>query len=199
MPYTRNHRLVRGLDYYTRTTFEFTARRPRRAERPAGRRPLRRPSECHRRPQGPRHRLRHRRRPADPYAAGPIDNSAAQLADAYIAPLGEAMNAPAPGSRPRTAPSRPRIELGDGAFRLKKSFDAADKTRAQHRHPRRRRTGIRYPDREGFLHRHSGQSSSPGIGCASRSFGRQSADGLKMKRTGVGRYIQSKNQRGFGP
>ena len=24
MPYTRNHRLVRGLDYYTRTTFEFT-------------------------------------------------------------------------------------------------------------------------------------------------------------------------------
>jgi len=24
VPYTRNHRLVRGLDYYTRTTFEFT-------------------------------------------------------------------------------------------------------------------------------------------------------------------------------
>ena len=25
VPYTRNHRLVRGLDYYTRTTFEFAA------------------------------------------------------------------------------------------------------------------------------------------------------------------------------
>jgi len=24
VPYTRNNRLVRGLDYYTRTTFEFT-------------------------------------------------------------------------------------------------------------------------------------------------------------------------------
>ena len=24
VPYKRNHRLVRGLDYYTRTTFEFT-------------------------------------------------------------------------------------------------------------------------------------------------------------------------------
>src|SRR6516225_2929420 len=28
VPYTRNHRLVRGLDYYTRTTFEFTHRGP---------------------------------------------------------------------------------------------------------------------------------------------------------------------------
>ena len=37
--------LVRGLDYYTRTVFEFTSRRARRAERRRRRRALRRPVE----------------------------------------------------------------------------------------------------------------------------------------------------------
>ena len=42
VPYTRNHRLVRGLDYYTRTTFEFTHGGLGRTECAAGRRALRR-------------------------------------------------------------------------------------------------------------------------------------------------------------
>jgi histidyl-tRNA synthetase len=55
-----------------------------------------------------------------------------ELADAYIAPLGEAQNALAlelARELRRPAPDRAglRIELGDGTFRLKKSFEAADK------------------------------------------------------------------------
>ena len=42
--------LVRGLDYYTRTLFEFTVGRARRAERRRRRRPLRRPGRADRRP-----------------------------------------------------------------------------------------------------------------------------------------------------
>ena len=42
IPFVMSHRLVRGLDYYTRTTFEVDERRARRAEQRAGRRPLRR-------------------------------------------------------------------------------------------------------------------------------------------------------------
>jgi histidyl-tRNA synthetase len=54
------------------------------------------------------------------------------LAEAYIAPLGEAQNAAAlelARELRRTSPDRPglKIELGDGSFRLKKSFEAADK------------------------------------------------------------------------
>ncbi len=39
--YELDPRLVRGLDYYTRTVFEFRSRRARRAERHRRRRPLR--------------------------------------------------------------------------------------------------------------------------------------------------------------
>ena len=49
--------LVRGLDYYTRTVFEFTLRRARRAERRRRRRPLRRPDRAARRPADARRRL----------------------------------------------------------------------------------------------------------------------------------------------
>ena len=41
--YADDPRLVRGLDYYTRTAFEFGRRRPGRPERGRRRRPLRRP------------------------------------------------------------------------------------------------------------------------------------------------------------
>ena len=69
-----------------------------------------------------------------------------------------------PGSGPRTAPPGLWIELGDGSFRLKKSFEAADKTARAHRHPRRRRASIRYPDSEDLRHRHTNKGSSRGAG-----------------------------------
>ena len=66
IPYTIDSTLVRGLDYYTRTTFEYVAPGagvgPERRRR---RRPLRRPGGGHGRPADPRRRLRPGRR-ADP-------------------------------------------------------------------------------------------------------------------------------------
>jgi histidyl-tRNA synthetase len=61
-----------------------------------------------------------------------LEAAKAELADAYIAPLGEAQNPAAlelARELRRPTPERRglRIELGDGSFRLKKSFEAADK------------------------------------------------------------------------
>ncbi len=49
------------------------------------------------------------------------------IADAYIAPMGEAQNAPALALARELRAAGLRIELGDGSFRLKKSFETADK------------------------------------------------------------------------
>jgi hypothetical protein len=56
-----------------------------------------------------------------------------------------------------------RIELGDGSFRLKKSFEAADKT-ARASSSWAKTSSIRYPDSEDLLHRHTNQGSSRGAG-----------------------------------
>ncbi len=48
--------------------------------------------------------------------------------DAYIAPLGENLNAAALALARELRRAGLTIELGDGSFRLKKSFEAADKT-----------------------------------------------------------------------
>jgi histidyl-tRNA synthetase len=53
------------------------------------------------------------------------------LADAYIAPLGEGMNAAALNLARELRHQGLWIELGEGGFRLKKSFEAADKTARQ--------------------------------------------------------------------
>ena len=54
------------------------------------------------------------------------------VADAFIAPLGDAKNARSNAAALALARELRRaglrIELGDGSFRLKKSFEAADKT-----------------------------------------------------------------------
>ena len=50
------------------------------------------------------------------------------MADAYIAPLGEQLNAAALGLARELRRAGLRIELGEGSFRLKKSFEAANKT-----------------------------------------------------------------------
>lgn len=48
-------------------------------------------------------------------------------ADAYIAPLGEEMNVPALKLARELRQKGLRIEVGDGTFRLKKSFEIANK------------------------------------------------------------------------
>ena len=61
-----------------------------------------------------------------------------QKADAYIAPLGEnAESGRAEAGAGACATAGLYVEFGDGSFRLKKSFEAADQGRAVDRHPGR--------------------------------------------------------------
>jgi len=132
VPYIRDHRLVRGLDYYTRTTFEFThdaGLGTQNALLGGGRY------------DGLSELIGGPKAPGIGFAMGEdrlvltlLEQQQAKpvLADAYIAPLGEAQNAAAlelAQELRRSSAGRPglRIELGDGSFRLKKSFEAADK------------------------------------------------------------------------
>jgi histidyl-tRNA synthetase len=132
VPYTRNHRLVRGLDYYTRTTFEFThgGLGAQNALLGGGRY------------DGLSEAIGGPKAPGIGFAMGEDrlvltllaqldEKSAAPKADAYIAPLGEALNAAALGLARELRHQGLWIELGEGSFRLKKSFEAADKTARQ--------------------------------------------------------------------
>jgi histidyl-tRNA synthetase len=128
VPYVRNHRLVRGLDYYTRTTFEFThgGLGAQNALLGGGRY------------DGLSEAIGGPKAPGIGFAIGEDrlvltllaqESEALQvLADAYIAPLGEAMNPPALALARELRRQGLRIELGDGSFRLKKSFEAGNKT-----------------------------------------------------------------------
>jgi histidyl-tRNA synthetase len=126
VPYTRNHRLVRGLDYYTRTTFEFThgGLGAQNALLGGGRY------------DGLSEALGGPRAPGIGFAMGEDrlvltlqaqEATAPEKAHAYIAPLGEAMNPAALALARELRRGGLRVELGEGSFRLKKSFDAADK------------------------------------------------------------------------
>jgi histidyl-tRNA synthetase len=130
VPYTRSHRLVRGLDYYTRTTFEFThgGLGAQNALLGGGRY------------DGLSEMLGGPRAPGIGFAMGEdrlvltlltaLNEKAAppQVAEAYIAPLGDGLNAAALVLARELRHQGLWIELGDGGFRLKKSFEAADKT-----------------------------------------------------------------------
>ena len=130
VPYTLNHRLVRGLDYYTRTTFEFThgGLGAQNALLGGGRY------------DGLSEMLGGPRAPGIGFAIGEdrlvltllaqLDQQSAvqQKADAFIAPLGESLNAAALVVARELRHQGLWIELGEGSFRLKKSFEAADKT-----------------------------------------------------------------------
>jgi histidyl-tRNA synthetase len=128
VPYTRNHRLVRGLDYYTRTTFEFThgGLGAQNALLGGGRY------------DGLSEMIGGPKAPGIGFAMGEdrlvltllaLETAAVEMkADAYIAPLGEGMNAAALNLARELRHAGLHVELGDGSFRLKKSFDAADKT-----------------------------------------------------------------------
>jgi histidyl-tRNA synthetase len=124
--YTIDPRLVRGLDYYQRTTFEFThgALGAQNAILGGGRY------------DGLSETLGGPKAPGIGFAIGE-DRLVLALADAsgreeafpdvYLAPLGENMNAPAARLAGELRRDGLVVELGDQNFRLKKSLETADK------------------------------------------------------------------------
>ncbi|MGC8549587.1 MAG: histidine--tRNA ligase [Acidobacteriaceae bacterium] len=127
VPYEVNPRLVRGLDYYTRTTFEFShgGLGAQNALLGGGRY------------DGLSEAIGGPKAPGIGFAMGEdrliltlqaqAEAVAEGLADAYVAPLGEAMNAAALELARYLRQAGLRIELGDGGFRLKKSFEMGNK------------------------------------------------------------------------
>ena len=138
VPYTINERMVRGLDYYTRTTFEFTHGDLGAQSAVLGGGRYDGLSESLDGPKAPgigfaigEDRLilalqaegRHRRRETRRLHRAARRGHEPARAEA----------------RPRTSPRRRRADLGDETFRLKKSFEAAEKAGAKlHRHRRRK-------------------------------------------------------------
>jgi histidyl-tRNA synthetase len=127
VPYSRNHRLVRGLDYYTRTTFEFThgGLGAQNALLGGGRY------------DGLSESIGGPKAPGIGFAMGEdrlvltllgLEPARPPLADAYVAPVGEKLNPAALALARALRREGLRVELGDGVFRLKKSFEVADKT-----------------------------------------------------------------------
>ena len=131
VPYTRNHRLVRGLDYYTRTTFEFThgGLGAQNALLGGGRY------------DGLSEAIGGPKAPGIGFAMGEdrlvltllaqeLNQKATppQGADAFIAPLGEGLSSAGLALARELRHTGLSIELGGGSFRLKKSFEVANKT-----------------------------------------------------------------------
>jgi histidyl-tRNA synthetase len=132
VPYSIEPRLVRGLDYYTRTTFEFTVALglgTQNALLGGGR--YDGLSEMLGGPKAPgigfaigEDRLILTLQALAEAASNPL--AAAKL-DAYIAPMGPERNAAALALAKELRAAGLSVEVGDGSFRLKKSFELADK------------------------------------------------------------------------
>jgi histidyl-tRNA synthetase len=131
VPYTLNERMVRGLDYYTRTTFEFTHGDigAQSAVLGGGRY------------DGLSESLDGPKSPGIGFAIGEDRLILALQAegvtadaklDAYIAPLGAGMNAHALKLARELRRAGVSADLGDETFRLKKSFEAAEKAGARY-------------------------------------------------------------------
>jgi len=132
--YTVNPRLVRGLDYYTRTTFEFTVPDgsglgTQNALLGGGR--YDGLSEMLGGPKAPgigfaigEDRLILTLQAQTEAAGG---SAAEKKLDAYIAPMGVERNPAALALARELRRAGLSVEVGDGTFRLKKSFEAADK------------------------------------------------------------------------
>jgi histidyl-tRNA synthetase len=140
--YVVNPRLVRGLDYYTRTTFEFTVPDgsglgTQNALLGGGR--YDGLSEMLGGPKAPgigfaigEDRLiltlqAQAEAAAKSGAPGLAPETWVQKLDAYIAPMGAERNAAALALARELRRDGLSVEVGDGSFRLKKSFEAADK------------------------------------------------------------------------
>ena len=135
VPYRVDPRLVRGLDYYTRTTFEFTVPDgsglgTQNALLGGGR--YDGLSEMLGGPKAPGIgfaigedrlilALQAQRETEDP------DPAQVEKLDAFVAPMGSAQNAAALQLAQELRRAGLRVELGDGVFRLKRSFETADK------------------------------------------------------------------------
>ena len=131
VPYKLNPRLVRGLDYYTRTTFEFTHGGLGAQNALLGGGRYDGLSEAIGGPKAPgigfamgldRLVLTLKATDANQKSAPPQG-----VVDAYVAPIGEKLNAAALVLARELRRAGRSIELGDGSFRLKKSFETADK------------------------------------------------------------------------
>jgi len=131
VPFVLHDRLVRGLDYYEKTAFEFThgGLGAQNAIVGGGRY------------DGLSETLGGPRAPGIGFAIGEdrlilsLQKSAEELAkkpDAYIAPLGPGMNAEAARLARELRRHELIIELGDESFRLKKSLETASKIGARY-------------------------------------------------------------------
>jgi histidyl-tRNA synthetase len=135
VPYTVNPRLVRGLDYYTRTTFEFvteTGLGTQNALLGGGR--YDGLSEIVGGPKAPGigFAIGEDRLVLILQAQAEAEAAAGKAApekkmDTYIAPMGEGQNAAALKLARDLRRAGLTVEVGDGSFRLKKSFEAADR------------------------------------------------------------------------
>jgi len=131
VPYTVNPRMVRGLDYYTRTTFEFTHGELGAQSAVLGGGRYDGLSEALDGPKAPgigfalgEDRLIMALQASQP--ATPL------TVDAYVAPLGAGTNAEALGICRKLRRQGLKVELGDESFRLKKSFEAAERAGARY-------------------------------------------------------------------
>jgi len=131
VPFSINSRLVRGLDYYTRTAFEFThgALGAQNAILGGGRY------------DGLSEALGGPSAPGIGFAIGEdrlvmsikeTAESVLRKPDVYIAPLGTGTNAPAARLARELRQHDAVVELGDESFRLKKSFETATKAGAKY-------------------------------------------------------------------
>ncbi|MEO8725695.1 MAG: histidine--tRNA ligase [Acidobacteriaceae bacterium] len=128
IPFVLNERLVRGLDYYTRTAFEFTHGRlgAQNALLGGGRY------------DGLAEAIGGVNAPGIGFAIGEdrfvmalefqaAERAKAKAADFYLAALGAGMNIQAAKLGRELRAQGISVELGDESFRLKKSFDTAEK------------------------------------------------------------------------
>ncbi len=125
--YEISHRLVRGFDYYTRTTFEFQhgGLGAQNALLGGGRY------------DGLSEIIGGPKAPGIGFAIGEdrlvltLEAQAGEisptLADAYIAPIGEGLNSAALVLARELRRAGLRIDVGDGSFRIKKSFETGNK------------------------------------------------------------------------
>ncbi len=131
VPYTINERMVRGLDYYTRTTFEFTHGDlgAQSAVLGGGRY------------DGLSESLDGPKAPGIGFAIGEDrlilalqseGEQAAEKLQAYIAPLGAGMNLHALKLARELRRAGVSADIGDETFRLKKSFELAEKAGAKY-------------------------------------------------------------------
>src|SRR6266568_4093734 len=135
VPYTRNHRLVRGLDYYTRTTFEFThgGLGAQNALLGGGRY------------DGLSEMLGGPKAPGIGFAIGAdrlilvlqeqaetdVEREVALRLDAYIAPIGAAQEPNALRLARDLRARGLRVDLGEGTWKARKHFDVAERRHAR--------------------------------------------------------------------